>query len=138
MRRFLPLVLVAVILGASTALLYPVYASVEWDLKARKAWLLLPLVGFVAAGYAWARWKALALVGAIPWLALAVLLDAAWLAGVWDRSDEYEPLPATPFALVFGVPLFAGLVALGVAIRKAVQPPPGASACTAARNIARR
>jgi hypothetical protein len=38
---------------------------------------------------------------------------------------------------VFGVPLFAGLVALGVAIRKAVQPPHHPSAGTAARGLAR-
>jgi hypothetical protein len=138
MRRFLPLVLVAVILGASTAHLYPVYASVEWDLEARNGWFLLPLVGLVAAGYAWGRWKAVAFVGAIPWLALALLLDAAWLTGVWDRSNEYEPLSATPFVLLFGVPLFAGLVALGIATRKAVQPPHRPSAGTAARDTAKR
>jgi hypothetical protein len=138
MRRFLPLVLVAVVLGACSALLYPAYASVEWDREARDAWFLLPLLGLVAGGYAWGRWKALVFVGAIPWLALALLLDAAWLTGVWDRSDEYHPLPSTPFVLVFGVPLFAGLVALGVAIRKAVQPPRRPSAGTAARGLAQR
>jgi hypothetical protein len=104
MRRFLPLVLVAVVLGAGAALLYPAYASVEWDLEPRDAWLLMLLLGLVAGGYAWGRWKALAFVGAIPCLAPALLLDAAWLTGVWDRSDEYEPLPSTPFVLVFGVP----------------------------------
>lgn len=138
MRRFLPLVLVAVVLGAGAALLYPAYASVEWDLEARDAWFLLALIGLVAGGYAWGRWKALVFVGAIPWLALALLLDAAWLTGVWDRSDEYEPLPSTPFVLVFGVPLFAGLVALGVAIRKAVQPLRRPSAGTAARGLGQR
>jgi hypothetical protein len=138
MRRFLPLVLVAVVLGAGAALLYPAYASVEWDPEARDAWFLLALLGLVAGGYAWGRWKALVFVGAIPWLALALLLDAAWLTGVWDRSDEYHPLPSTPFVLVFGVPLFAGLVALGVAVRNAVQPPRRPSAGTAGRGLVQR
>jgi hypothetical protein len=138
MRRFLPLVLVAVALGAGGALLSQAYASVDWNLGASDAWYLLPLVALVAGGYAWGRWKALAFLGAIPWLALALLLDAAWMIGVWDRSDEYEALPATPFVLVFGVPLFAGLVALGVATRKAVKPRRRRSARTAARGLAQQ
>jgi hypothetical protein len=32
------------------------------------------------------------------WLAVAVLLDGAWLTGMWDRWDEYEPLPAAVLA----------------------------------------
>jgi hypothetical protein len=118
-----PLVLVVAALGAAAVPLYAALASVEWDLEASDAWLLLLLLGLIAGGYAWGRWKALAFLGVFPWLALALLLDAAWMTGLWDRSEDYEPLPLTPFMAVFGFPVFAGLVALGVAVRRAVHPP---------------
>jgi hypothetical protein len=119
--RFVPLVLVVVLLGAAAALLYPAYASVEWDLEPGYAGVLLLLVALFAGGYAWGRWKALAYLGAFPWVALALLSDIAWMTGLWDRSDEYEPLPTTPFLVLFGLPVLIGLVALGVATRKALE-----------------
>ena len=120
-------------LGAVAVPLVAAYTTVEWGPEASDAWLVLLPLGLIGGGYAWGRWKALAFVGVIPWLGLAILLDAAWLTGVWDRSEEYEPLPSTPFVLVFGVPLLVGLVALGVAVRKAVDPP-----LTPSRGPARR
>lgn len=119
-RRVPPLVHVAVLVGAAVVLLYPVYTSVEWGVSARDAWAAIPLAGLVAGGYAWGRWRALTWLGVIPWLLLGLLFDAAWYAGICDRSDEYEPLPVTPFMVIFGVPAFIALVAIGVAVRKLV------------------
>jgi hypothetical protein len=113
-------------LGAVAVLLYGAFTSVEWGDGDDYVWLVLPAAGLVAGGYAWGRWKALAWLGAIPWVALALLSDIAWMTGVWDRSDEYEPLPTTPFLVIFGLPILIGLVALGVAVRKAREAPRGA------------
>jgi hypothetical protein len=113
-------------LGAVAVLLYGAFTSVEWGDGDDYVWLVLPAAGLVAGGYAWGRWKTLAWLGAIPWVALALLSDIAWMTGVWDRSDEYEPLPTTPFLVIFGLPILIGLVALGVAVRKAREAPRGA------------
>jgi hypothetical protein len=80
--------------------------------------LILVAAALVAGGYLWGRWKALLWLGTVPWLALSLLSDAAWMTGLWDRSDEYEPLPTTPFLVIFGLPVLIALVALGVAVRK--------------------
>jgi hypothetical protein len=48
------------------------------------------------------------------------------MTGLWDRSDEYEPLPTTPFLVIFGLPILVGLVALGVAVRRTRGAPQGA------------
>jgi hypothetical protein len=97
-------------------------ASVDWSEGDGLAWLVLPVGLLAVGGFLWGRWKALAWLGAIPWVVLAVLSDIAWLTGLWDRSDEYEPLPTTPFLVVFGLPILVGAVALGVAVRKASSP----------------
>ena len=110
-------------LGAVAVALYGAYASVGWGDGGGWAWMLIPAVGLLAGGYAWGRWKALLWLGTVPWLALALLSDVAWMTGVWDRSDEYEPLPTTPFLVIFGLPILVGLVALGVATRKAREAP---------------
>lgn len=94
-----------------------------WDYVAA---LIVLAGGLVAGGYAWGRWKALLWLGTIPWVALAVLSDAAWMTGVWDRSEDYEPLPTTPFLVIFGLPILIGLVALGVAVRRVREAPRGA------------
>lgn len=104
-------------LSAVAALLYSAYASVEWGASTNDLWLLVPAAGLVAGGYAWGRWKALLWIGTVPWVALALLSDIAWMTGLWDRSDEYEPLPTTPFLVIFGLPFLVGLVALGVAVQ---------------------
>jgi hypothetical protein len=94
------------------------FESLEWG----DIWLVFPLGLLAVGGYLWGRWKALVWLGAIPWVALALLSDIAWMTGVWDRSDEYEPLPTTPFLVIFGLPILIGLVAFGVAVRKARSP----------------
>jgi hypothetical protein len=111
------------VLSALAVALYGLYASVGWGDGGGWAWMLIPAVGLLAGGYAWGRWNALLWLGTVPWLALALLSDAAWMTGVWDRSDEYEPLPTTPFLVIFGLPILVGLVALGVATRKAREAP---------------
>jgi hypothetical protein len=82
--------------------------------------------GLVAGGYAWGRWKALLWLGTVPWVTLALLSDAAWMTGLWDRSEDYEPLPTTPFLVIFGLPVLIALVAFGVAVRKVREAPQGA------------
>ena len=119
MRRFLPLIFVVAVLGAVAALLYTAYASVDWGEGTDYLWLVIPAAGLVAGGYAWGRWKALLWIGTVPWVALALLSDVAWMTGLWDRSDEYEPLPTTPFLAIFGLPVLVGLTAFGVAVRRA-------------------
>ena len=86
---------------------------------------MLPAVALVAGGYFWGRWKALLWLGTVPWVTLALLSDIAWMTGLWDRSEEYEPLPTTPFLVIFGLPILIGLVALGVAVRKVAHGSPG-------------
>ena len=113
-------------LSAVSVPLYTAYASVEWEDGGGYAFLLILGIGLVAGGYAWGRWKALLWLGTAPWVALALLSDIAWMTGLWDRSDEYEPLPTTPFLVIFGLPVLVGLVALGVAVRKAREAPRGA------------
>ena len=110
------------VLGVTAAVLYGAYASVEWGSGSDYLWLLILAGGLVAGGYFWGRWKALAWLGVVPWLTLSVLSDAAWMTGLWDRSDEYEPLPTTMFLVPFGLPILVGTVALGVAVRKAKAP----------------
>jgi hypothetical protein len=107
------------VLGALAVPLYGAFASVDWSEGGSLAWLVVPVGLLAVGGFIWGRWKALAWLGAIPWVALALISDVAWMTGVWDRSDEYEPLPTTPFLLVFGLPILVGAVALGVAARKA-------------------
>ena len=113
-------------LGVLAAVLYGAYASVEWGEADDFVWLPVLAAALIAGGYRWGRWKALLWLGTVPWVALALLSDIAWMTGVWDRSDEYEPLPTTPFLIIFGLPVLVGLVALGVAVRKARRAPRGA------------
>ncbi len=75
-----------------------------------------------AGGYAWGRWVALLWLGVLLWAVPAVVSDALWMTGIWDRSDEYEPLPVSMFVLPFGVPLMSAAAALGVAARLARAP----------------
>ena len=110
------------VLCATAAVLYGAYASVEWEGGGSIAGVIVPALVLIAGGYLWGRWKALLWLGTVPWVALALLSDAAWMTGLWDRSDEYEPLPTTPFLVIFGLPILIGLVALGVAVRKARAP----------------
>ena len=102
------------------------FRSVEWEDGGSYLGIVLPAVALVAGGYFWGRWKALLWLGTVPWVALALLSDIAWMTGLWDRSDEYEPLPTTPFLVIFGLPILIGLVALGVAVRKVRAAPRGA------------
>jgi hypothetical protein len=121
-----PLIAVVAVLGVVATVMYGAYASVEWGRGSDYAWLLVPAVGLVAGGFFWGRWKALLWLGVIPWLTISVLSDAAWMTGLWDRSDEYEPLPTTMFLVPFGLPILVGLVALGVAVRRVREAPQGA------------
>ena len=118
--------MVVAALGAVAVPLYAAYTSVEWEDGGGYAAAAVLAVGVVAGGYAWGRWKALLGLGTVPWVALALLSDIAWLTGLWDRSDEYEPLPTTPFLVIFGLPVLIGLVALGVAVRRVREAPRGA------------
>ena len=106
--------------------LYSAFSTVEWEDGGYDFLAILALLGLLAGGYAWGRWKALLWLGAVPWVTLALLSDIAWMTGLWDRSDEYEPLPTTPFLVIFGLPILIGLVALGVAVRRAHTAPQGA------------
>jgi hypothetical protein len=121
------------VLGALAVPMYGAFATVEWGDGADYLWLLILAAALVAGGYASGNWKALLWLGTIPWVALAVLSDIAWMTGVWDRSEDYEPLPTTPFLVIFGLPILVGLVALGVAVRKAREAPRGAGDSPAPR-----
>ena len=107
--------------------LYGAFATVEWGDGADYLWLLFLAAALFTGGYAWGRWKALLWLGTVPWVALALLSDVAWMTGLWDRSDEYEPLPTTMFLVPFGLPILIGLVAFGVAVRRVREAPRGAS-----------
>jgi len=52
-RRFAPLVLLAIAIGAAAVLLYPAYSSTEFD--PQDARFVLLLIGLAAGGYARAR-----------------------------------------------------------------------------------
>ena len=107
------------VLGVVAVPLIAAYSTVEWEDGGSFVGVIVPALLLVAGGYLWGRWKALLWLGTVPWIALALLSDIAWMTGLWDRSDEYEPLPTTPFLVIFGLPILIGLVALGVAIRLA-------------------
>ena len=111
------------VLCVTAAVLYGAYASVEWEEGGSFAGVIVPALMLVAGGYLWGRWKALLWLGTVPWVALALLSDIAWMTGIWDRSEDYEPLPTTPFLVIFGLPILIGLVALGVAVRRVREAP---------------
>ncbi len=75
------------------------------------------LVAAAVGGYRWGRWRAVFWIGAAPWAALSIGLDAAWMSGLWDRSEEYEPLPASMFVLPIWIPICSAVVALSVLVR---------------------
>jgi hypothetical protein len=116
------------VLGAIAVPLYAAFTSVAWEDDGGGGYAAMAIlaVALFAGGYAWGRWKALVWLGTVPWVALALLSDIAWMTGLWDRSDEYEPLPTTPFLVIFGLPILVGLVALGVAVRRTRGAPQGA------------
>jgi hypothetical protein len=116
-----------VVLGVIAVPLVAAYSTVEWEDGGSLAGVIVPALLLVTGGYLWGRWKALLWLGTVPWVTLALLSDIAWMTGIWDRSDEYEPLPTTPFLVIFGLPILIGLVAFGVAVRKARGAPRGAA-----------
>jgi hypothetical protein len=73
-----------------------------------------------AGGYAWGRWRAVFWIGAVPWAVFAIASDVAWQSGLWDRSGEYEPLPASMFVFPIWIPACAAVVALAVLARRVV------------------
>jgi hypothetical protein len=77
------------------------------------------LLALAAGAYAWGRWKAVLWLGVVPWAALSLGADAAWWSGLWDRSDEYEPLPLSMFVIPVWIPCCCAAVALGIAVRRA-------------------
>lgn len=79
--------------------------------------LVATIVLLVAIGYrdgrAWALLWAFLLIGS------AIVADALWQAD-WEpfnRSDDYEAIPQTPF-VVLGLPLPMALIGLGVLARR--------------------
>jgi membrane-bound metal-dependent hydrolase YbcI (DUF457 family) len=73
---------------------------------------LLIAIGY-RDGSGWALLWAFLLVGS------AVIADALWQAG-WEpfnRSDEYEAIPQTPF-VVIGIPLPMAIIGFGVLARR--------------------
>ena len=113
-------------LGVVAVPLIAAYSTVEWEDGGSFVGVIVPALLLVAGGYLWGRWKALLWLGTVPWVALALLSDIAWMTGIWDRSEDYEPLPTTPFLVIFGLPILIGLVALGVAVRRVREAPQGA------------
>jgi dolichyl-phosphate-mannose--protein O-mannosyl transferase len=77
------------------------------------------LLALAAGGYAWGRWKAVLWIGVVPWLTLSLGADAAWWSGLWDRSEEYEPLPLSMFVIPIWIPACCTAVAVAVALRRA-------------------
>jgi hypothetical protein len=45
--------------------------------------------------------------------------DTAWWTGLWDRSEEYEPLPFSMFVIPIWIPCCCVAVALGLGVRHA-------------------
>ena len=76
------------------------------------------LLALGAGAYAWGRWKAVPLLGVVPWAALSLGADFAWWSGLWDRSSEYEPLPVSMFVIPIWIPCCCAVTALGVAVRR--------------------
>ena len=76
------------------------------------------LLALAVVGYLWGRARAILWLGVVPWAAGALLADAAWWTGLWDRSDEYEPLPLSMFVLPIWVPACMAAVTLGVVLRR--------------------
>jgi hypothetical protein len=83
------------------------------------AFLGAVLLALAAGGYAWGRWKAVLWIGVAPWLAFSLGSDLAWWSGLWDRSEEYEPLPVSMFVIPLWIPACCAAVALAVAVRRA-------------------
>ena len=79
----------------------------------------LLLLALGAGAYWWGRWRAVVWLGVVPWFTLAVVLDVLWQSGIWDRSDEYEPLPLSMFVIPFWIPAASAVTALGVALSRA-------------------
>ena len=82
------------------------------------AWLGAMLLAIAAGGYAWGRWRAVFWLGAAPWAVFALAGDAAWWSGLWDRSGEYEPLPASMFVFPLWIPVCSAVVGLAVVVRR--------------------
>ena len=77
----------------------------------RQVWWLLLLLG----GFLWGRWKAVICLGVAPWMVLALLADAAKLAGWVDRTNDRGWLTLSAIVIV---PLLSALVAGGVLLRR--------------------
>src|SRR4051812_12609670 len=81
-------------------------------------WVIFGLpVLLLIAGAAWGRWRAVVYVGLAPLLTLAAAADAAWVLGIWDRTDEYESLPTLMYLTPLAV-ICARFVTFGVTARK--------------------
>jgi hypothetical protein len=73
--------------------------------------VLLLVIGFVEGHLRAVWWAAVLLMSALT-------ADILWQVGLdpFDRSDEYEPIPQSPFVLL-GLPLPMAVVAAGVGAR---------------------
>ncbi len=102
--------------------------EVAWTVAA------LWLAASVVAGALANRWRAVALIATV--VPAYLVTDLLWVVGILDRSEEYEPIPATltvvlaPWVLLPGV----ACIALGVAARRVshyyssrTSAPPGAN-----------
>ena len=70
---------------------------------------MLLTVGFAEVGLRAVAWAAILVAGA---LVADVLWQIAWEP--FNRSDDYEPMPQTPFVLI-GLPIPMAVIAVGVA-----------------------
>jgi dolichyl-phosphate-mannose--protein O-mannosyl transferase len=78
------------------------------------------LLALAAGSYAWGRWTAVLWLGVVPWATLSLGTDVAWWSGLWDRSDEYEPLPLSMFVIPIWIPCCCAAAAFGIAVRRAL------------------
>ena len=76
------------------------------------------LLVLAVAGYAWARARAVLWLGVVPWAIASLGADAAWWSGLWDRSDEYEPLPFSIFVIPIWIPACCLAIGLGIVVRR--------------------
>ena len=78
------------------------------------------LVAVGGGAYVWGRWKAVLWLAVLPWAVASLGADAAWWTGLWDRSEEYEPLPFSMFVIPIWIPCCCVAVALGLGVRRAI------------------